>query len=220
MKPEDIAAVLARAIREKVYPPGSALIQEELAARFKVSRSPVRDALRILAAQGVVLMPSDGSGATVRSLSRADLVELYELRLTIEPGIAVHLVANARPSDIDALTVLAEKMSRTTVVEEWMRLNYRFHSALYEMACRPRTEAILSSLLSAVQPYSLENVGELGGKEGASHEHHEMIAALQARDADRLAGLVRQHLQTAMERLAQAHADDDEPSLVSFQPLA
>lgn len=208
MSPEQIAALIGQAIREKVFAPGTALIQEDLARRFKVSRNPVREALRILAAEGVVSMPPGGAGATVRRLSSSDLDELYALRIVLEPEIAPFIVRNAMRRDIDALDGLARKMEGASDTSEWMRLNFEFHTSLYKLADRPHTETILRGLLSSVQPYSLEHIENLGGRSQASDEHARMVRAIADSDSDTLAKLFVEHLETARNRLAASFADE------------
>lgn len=206
MSPEEIAAALRQAIREKELPPGSALIQEDLAQRFGVSRNPVREALRMLVTDGLVDMRL-GDGATVRRLSPTDLAELYDLRLAIEPLIARPIMDEARPRDIDELQRMADAIEQASDLTEWIRLNFDFHTFLFSLGNQPRTEAILTSLLSAVQPYSSEHIGQLGGRTQASSEHFEMIEAIRRRDAEALADLFRQHLSAAKSRLLKHYAE-------------
>ena len=87
MKTDDVATLLRRAIREGVLAPGEDLVQEEIAGRLGVSRVPLREALRGLAAVGVVQM-THGRGFRVTKLEVQEVEELYNLRLRIEPFIA------------------------------------------------------------------------------------------------------------------------------------
>lgn len=215
MTPERIAELIGQAIREKVFAPGTPLIQEDLAKRFNVSRNPVREALKILAAEGVVSMPPGGAGATVRRLSNQDLDELYHLRIVLEPDLAPHIINGALKKHVDALRVLADRMDDAKETSSWMRLNFEFHAMLFEIADRPHTESILRGLLSAVQPYSLENIESLGGRPQASDEHHLMVQAIMDGDAARLAELFVVHLETAREKLVASFSEE-----ASLDPLS
>jgi DNA-binding GntR family transcriptional regulator len=201
VRPDDIAATLARAIREGVYAPGAALIQEDLARRFQVSRSPIREALRILAAEGVVEMPPGGQGASVRRLSASELEEIYDLRITLEPRLAASIVENASGRTIAQLTELADRISAESSISGWMRANFEFHRQLMIASEKPMTSEILVGLLSTSQPYSRENIEVLGGQRQADAEHHEMVAAIRSRDAGALAALIEAHLAAAKSRL-------------------
>lgn len=204
MTPEAIADLIRQAIREKVFAPGAPLVQEDLAQRFGVSRSPVREALRTLAAEGLVTMPL-GEGATVRRLSKEDLEEIYDLRIALEPLIAPHVVSEASGRDIAHLEGLVKAMAAASP-DEWMRANYEFHRSIYRLTGRVRTESILTGLLSAVQPYSQENIEQLGGRAQADAEHEQMIEAIRAGDPLRLGELLVQHQRAAKDRLARAYA--------------
>lgn len=200
MTPETIARLLAQAIRENEYPPGSALVQEELARRFKVSRNPVREALRILAADGLVTMVQ-GSGAKVRIHSRQELDELYDLRLVLEQQIAPYIVGGVTQRAISALRTLIERMQNSTDNSEWMRHNFDFHIAVYQLADRPHTVIMLRGLLSAVQPYSFENIELAGGHGDSDDAHSGMVSALEAGDAEQLSDLFTSHLERTRSRL-------------------
>ncbi|RKT36082.1 DNA-binding GntR family transcriptional regulator [Microbacterium sp. AG1240] len=215
MKPDQIARLLAQAIREGLYAPGSSLIQEDLASRFRVSRSPIREALRMLSAEGLIIMPPGGQGATVRTLTRDELIEIYDLRLLIEPSLAKPIVARGTAAEVDALRRLDDQMAAATEVSAWMRLNFSFHELMYEMAGRPHTSGMVANLLSLSQPYSRHNIDKLGGREQATSEHALMVAAIETRDADELARLITDHLNHARTRLL-----DSLPPAEESDPLA
>ncbi|MDR6972870.1 DNA-binding GntR family transcriptional regulator [Leifsonia shinshuensis] len=185
-------------------------MQEDLAQRFGVSRSPVREALRILGTEGLVVI-QPGEGATVRRLSRADLEEIYDLRLALEPLIASAVISEARGRDIAQLASLVETMADTERLDQWMRANFEFHQRMYQITGLSRTEGILSGLLSAVQPYSQENIGQLGGRHAADSEHRGMIEAIRTGDQATLAALIIAHLQAARDRLAEAYEAVETP---------
>lgn len=204
--PEQMADLLRQAIREKVIPPGGLLVQEDLARRFKVSRNPVREALRMLSSEGLVTM-APGERASVRSLTVADLQEIYDLRIALEPPLSGWIVDEARPKDVAELRSMATQMAATDDLMGWLRQNYTFHLRLYAMAGRPHTEGMVTNLLALTQPYSQENVGNLGGRPSADDEHMAMVEAIESRDAERLAEVVRSHLVAARDRVAAAMAE-------------
>ncbi len=204
MKPEEIAEMLRQAIREKAISPGAPLIQADLAEKFGVSRNPVREALRMLLTDGLIDM-RPGDGAVVRRLTLQDLEELYELRIMLEPSIARFIIDEVRPRDVDALQKAAEEVEAQNDIHQWMLKNYEFHSLLYRLANRPRTSAVLLSLLNAVQPYSYENIEKLGGRNRASSEHFDMINAVRERDEKLLAQIMQNHLATAKDRLVEKY---------------
>lgn len=205
--PDAIAQRIADDIRNGHYASGAPLIQDELAKRFGVSRNPVREALRLLEARGVVTIRG-GEGATVRQLSSDDLDEVYTLRIALEPTIAEAIVDGCTNRTINRLEDEVEAMAALTDVAEWMRRNYAFHIALYELAERPRTAGILTELLSATQPYSRRNVDRLGGREQADQDHRDMVAAMRSGDAAALGEVLVRHLEVAVEHLTAEHLAD------------
>lgn len=209
--PAQLSDMLREAIRERAIPPGGLLVQEDLARRFKVSRNPVREALRTLAAEGLVTL-APGERAYVRNLSLDDLREIYDLRLTIEPTIVPLIINNASPKDIDVLRRLASEMQTIPSTSSddlrlWLRLNFTFHQRLFNLVDRPHTALILTSLLGLTQPYSQQNVGLLGGRRAADDEHLGMVDAIGERDADKFTELVVSHMVAARDRVAAAMID-------------
>lgn len=198
--PREIADQLRRDIREGQLQPGEALIQLDLAERFKVSRNPIREALRILASEGLVDMRS-GTRARVRKFGAEDLLELYELRMLIEASLVPHIVDGARRRDITALRELTGQMREQHEMDEWLRSNYLFHDTLYSLSGRRHSATLCRNLLSASQPYSYRNVASPGGREQADYEHEQMLVAIEAGDSPRLTQLFHDHLNNALQRL-------------------
>ena len=116
--PERIADQLRREIRRGEIPPGGLLVQDELARRFGVSRNPLREALAALSGEGLVELRA-GRRAVVRELSPAELVELYDLRIRLEPVLAPWIIDAAAPRDVAALRTLARR--RRAPATGWRR---------------------------------------------------------------------------------------------------
>lgn len=219
MNPEDIAEVLRRSIREGVLAPGRQLVQDDLAKRFGVSRIPLREALRVLASEGLVVMHR-GQGAVVTALKASEIEELYALRLAIEPDLAKCAAKQASSSDIDgleALTLDMEEADRVGDRERWSKLNWTFHRSMYALSRRPHSTRIVDQLLNLVEPYSRLYVHHLQAMDRVQHEHSAMIETLRSTDVDKLAEYVRQHLSGALDGLLESmRIDDAEAPLPNF----
>ncbi|MGO3884658.1 MAG: GntR family transcriptional regulator [Mycetocola sp.] len=200
MTPDLIADHLARDIRTGTFAAGAPLVQEDIAKRFSVSRNPVREALRLLEARGLITIRG-GDGARVRVLSDDDLTELYSLRITLEPTIAEFVIDGCTARSLTKLDQLAARMEQEKDVNAWLDQNFEFHEALYALAERPRTTEILSALLSAAQPYSRRNIEDLGGRTQADADHRTIIDAIRAGDTTLLATTLAAHLSAAEHRL-------------------
>lgn len=150
-KAEVIAQTLEEDIISGAIPPGSRLGQEDLSARFGVSRTPIREALRRVAALGLVAFEPHRT-VRVRTLSRAEIHEAFLVRAELE-GLATELAASAiDDAALAALDAASERFEQLndkviegaalggvhpTVALEWMQANYAFHDVIYEAAGAP-----------------------------------------------------------------------------------
>lgn len=188
-------------IRERIMSgdlaPGATLNQNDLAAALNMSRIPIRDALHTLAGEGLVLLRAHAT-ATVTPLSIDDLQELYDIRLAIEPRLsreAMPFITNR------AIERMRETLSSLDVAEaaEFLELNHRFHHTLYSAADKPRSSAIVDQIRAATDRY-LRIYHQLD-RERVQREHHEILAAVEEGQGQRLEGLVSAHLSSGYETM-------------------
>ncbi len=217
MRPEEIAAALRRAVRERVFPPGQALNQDDLARRFGVSRIPLREALRTLVGEGLVLM-KPGLGAVVAELSADEVTELYGLRLQLEPQLAKHIVEHVRRRDEDDLAGLVQAMAGLSreQSEEWSNLNYRFHRRLYELSERKHTVRLVVQVLNLVEPYARVHAHVLGSRPRMQDQRAAAVDALRAPDAAALGAVIEQSIAAARAELVSSMSGPPQPE----DPLA
>jgi GntR family transcriptional regulator of gluconate operon len=197
-----VAELLRDAIRRGLLSPGTALVQRDLAAKLKISRIPVRDALRILTAEGLVTETGGRTAVTALSVDQID--ELYSLRLLVEPALAEAIVENQTEHEHHALLALAARMDQQEIAgdaQAWSTANFRFHDGLYASAARPYHHRIAQQLLTLVESYSRTAVFHLGGWQASQAEHHLMLQAIAAQKPDDLRGLLQQHLERARHDL-------------------
>jgi DNA-binding GntR family transcriptional regulator len=217
MRPDEIANALRRAVRERVFAPGEVLNQDQLARRFGVSRVPLREALRTLVGEGLVVM-NTGLGAVVTELEPDEVNELYELRLQLEPPLAVPIVAHARPMDVQSLASMVASMGQLEggQSEEWSTLDYRFHRRLYELSERRHCLRLVVQVLNLVEPYARVHAHVLGSRQQEQEQRAEMIAALRARDSRSLRALLVDSIASARAELV---ASMQESVLTPADPL-
>jgi len=201
---ESSAARIAAQLRVEILhgdvAPGSKLAQAGLADRFGVSRIPVRDALAILAGEGLV-QPLSNATAIVTGMSVEELQELYDLRLSIEPRTTEIAVPNVGRADIlymrRQLAIMAEPVDGRT----WLAANTEFHAAVYRRANRPRTIELIEQLRRLTDRYVYLHL-EVGGQTGhIGAEHEEILAAVERGDAAAAAHLTSEHLATAHDNI-------------------
>jgi DNA-binding GntR family transcriptional regulator len=209
MRPDEIADQLRRAIREGALSPGQGINQDELAKRLGVSRIPLREALRTLAGEGLVII-RPGLGALVTELNRQEIEELYDLRLQLEPPLARRVPEQLRPRDLAALATLVQRMREagTTDTEEWSGLSYAYQRQLYEYAERPHSLRLVTQVLNLVEPYSRYYAHRLGGQARVHERLDAELDALRQGDGEHLAELVFQAIQETRTGLLPAMAQD------------
>lgn len=200
-----IADRLRASIRTGELLPGTRLVQEKLAAELDVSRIPLREALHTLAAEGLIeILPQ--RGMHVAELDRADIVDLFELRLQLEPPLAEEIVRGCRDRDIDELHALAEDMrAKGADAAGRAALNYRFHRRIYELAERKLALRFIDQLLHLVEPYSRRWVHSGHELARIDTEHAAMVEALRTRDAALLQRVIVAHVEGARDHVIAHH---------------
>jgi DNA-binding GntR family transcriptional regulator len=192
---------VAQELRERVLTgelrPGVRLSQSKLAAAHGVSRIPIRDALQVLAAEGLV--DTSGSTAVVRELSIAELQELYEMRELVEPALTRTAVPNVGLAEVTMMSGLAEEMEAGTTPAEWLRANARFHALVYTRADRPRMIELTEQLRRLTDRYLYLHIGVFGDTDHLHAEHRRILDAVRRGDAAATAELTRAHLATSHE---------------------
>ncbi|MFF5291470.1 GntR family transcriptional regulator [Paractinoplanes globisporus] len=208
MRPDEIATALRQAFRERLIPPGQALNQDELARRFGVSRIPLREALRTLVGEGLIIM-RPGLGAVVTELNVDEVEELYGLRLQLEPPLAPGIVERLGQRDVDDLARLVEGMRALTAAqsEEWSTLNYRFHRRLYELSGQRHAVRLVTQVLNLVEPYARVHAHVLGSRPRMQQERVDMLQAVRDHEAERVEELIDRSIRAARTELAQAMAE-------------
>jgi len=201
--PDQIAENLRSAILDRELAPGTVLNQSSLAAQFGVSRIPLREALRTLAAEGLITN-RPGVGSIVTELTPQDVGELYDIRLALEPPLAAAIIENASRRQVGHLESRVEELEAALTSGDrggFSRANYRFHQDLYRMSGTRYATNIVFLAMNLTEPYSRVYLHVLHGADRAQAEHREMLDAIKAGDADALRHAVTEHLAGAREAL-------------------
>ena len=178
--------LLEEAILEGDLKPGERLRAEALAQRFGTSRTPIREALLQLEAQGLVDVEPN-RGAVVRSFDRDDLFDLYQLRALLEPRAAALATPRISEQDVEALDALCE-------AEDHMAANEAFHRIILEAAGSPR---LLDAMRAATGiPRTFRSVfwHDERQREESLMCHRRLVAAFNARDAELAEAVMRMHI--------------------------
>ncbi|MFS4580719.1 GntR family transcriptional regulator [Phaeobacter sp. C3_T13_0] len=204
-------ARLLTELREGRLNPGDRLRETDLAERLGMSRTPVREAIRQLEADGIVThVPRQG--ASIRTLGYAEVMELYEMRAVLE-GTAARLAARAASYiEIEELYEMNQQMATLGNVPEAFILNRQFHAGLLDAAKNrflARSIHALQKALMILGPTTLTQP-DRGGK--AVEEHFGVLDAIKARDGLLAEAAMRAHIEAAQRvRVRALRARPDQP---------
>jgi DNA-binding GntR family transcriptional regulator len=193
-----VLEIIRNAILSGELAPGTALVEQELAAQLGVSKTPVREALKTLEGTGLVVMVPY-RGATVRELTRADAVAIYDLRLLLEPE-AVHRSVIARANFSGASEWLRTARAAAGNAERSMA-NREFHRLLYAGCGNALLVATLDGLRDRTALVSAASWAKCATWEAEAEEHEAILAAASAGDADTARRLTAEHVAGFLHRL-------------------
>lgn len=173
---------LRRAILRGHLAGGVRLVQADLAAYLHVSTTPIREALRDLATEGLVVLDRH-RGGIVRELSQGEMQDIATLRSLIEPTAVSLAVERISEAELDAAEAYCRKMAEETDVGTWLELNRKFHYIFHEATRSSRMSSILNSLQDGASVY----VGQVQHgypeiRRISNLQHAALVKAARARD--------------------------------------
>ena len=211
-----VAETLREAIVSGELAEGSILKQDELAERFRVSKIPVREALKRLEAEGLVNFIRN-KGALVASMSPDTIWEYVEIRAMLEARAAELSAPLISDANLQKARSALEAFGNERNPARWGEANWQLHSALYVDARRPVLMAEIRSLYDKVERYVRALLAVTPELPKTQREHHAIIDAFAARDAERAATLTRAHVldggASLVKYLSEHRADPRTPSL-------
>jgi DNA-binding GntR family transcriptional regulator len=196
-----VAERLRDEIQQGALAPGTRLRQNDVAKRFGVSTTPVREAFAKLQAEGLVRIDPH-RGAVVFHPSVDDVLEFYEIREALESLAVTHAIRHLGGDIVEELRRLGDEMRQAEDPREWLSLNDEFHLRLYSCAHRPRLSALIDNLRDASAPYIHMFVASRPPNERANDEHDAILEACVAGTANAARRAIRDHLRHASRDLA------------------
>lgn len=203
-KEGQVADFLREGIISGRYPRGAKLKQQEIADLLKTSITPVREALKLLAAEGYVTTDSF-RGAVVAPFDIEASQEVLELRILLESRLIRGASEHVTTRDLAELRDLADRFAQAFAAgdnEAARAANYRFHHRLFEFADMPQTLRFVQ-ILWARYPFDLINKVQ-GRVERAAKEHEELLHALASGDIAGAMFATRQHVEAGWQELRDA----------------
>ena len=201
---EFVLDTLRRAILSGALAGGTRLVQSEIAAQLNVSTTPVREALRDLAADELIRFDPH-RGGIVNTIDGEEFQEIYEIRKLLEPLALRRTAERVSDAELDDAAALAAQMERESDAGAWAGLNWRFHGLLVLAARSPRLGAIIKSVQDSAALYVARSLQHTPARiEQGNLEHRALLEALRRRDPDTAAEIVVQHLEGTLAAFSQA----------------
>jgi DNA-binding GntR family transcriptional regulator len=209
--PRTVAGLVAERLRGDIVAgaleAGSRLRQVELARRFGVSTTPVREALAMLQREGLVRLHPQ-RGAVVFLPTVADLREHYEIRGALEGLAAAKAAERFEPEWAEPLGLLLDEMREGPPAPRYLELNQRFHTGVYVHSGRRQLVEMIAALRDASSAYlHIYRATEDFPVARLDAEHRAILSACVARDPERAADAARTHLERTVEHVASRLAE-------------
>jgi DNA-binding GntR family transcriptional regulator len=200
---DQVAGILREAIADGSLAAGTALRQDDLASRFGFSRMPIRDALRLLEAEGLVAIHPT-RGAFVARMDAAEIREIYDIRMLLEAEallLSIPRLTDAKLAEADAVL---DQIDAEPNVARWGALNRAFHLALYSACGNARLLALIEAQHGASDRYVRILLSRLDYRDRSQAEHRKLLAACRKRDADKAVTWLKRHLAEGSEALVKS----------------
>jgi DNA-binding GntR family transcriptional regulator len=199
---EEVADRLREQIFDRRLVPGSWIDEQALAAEFGISRTPLREALKVLAVEGLVTMKLR-RGAYVTETSVDDVTQVFHLLALLESDAAGEAAQRATAVQLAELRALHEQLERQTRQREaFFATNERFHLKLLEIAGNRWRSQIVADLRKVMKLNRHHSLFKQGRITDSLAEHRAVMAALERRDAPAAAARMREHLGRGLEAAA------------------
>lgn len=198
--PDLIAAALRQAILYGIFQGGQSLRQDEIATKFGVSRIPVREALRQLEAEGLVVFQPN-RGATVTTVSPDEAQEIYDIRLALETMALQLAISQFTEANLQHLDDILAITDQTEEAGRWAELNWEFHAALYSPANRPRLLSLIKMLHTNVDRYVRMQLKDSNYRDRTQKEHQLLLNYCKKRDSEKAIALLQHHIRADGEQL-------------------
>ncbi|WP_372526737.1 GntR family transcriptional regulator [Piscinibacter sp.] len=199
---------VAERVRERILAhtlaPGSWIDEQALTAEFGISRTPLREALKVLASEGLVTMKLR-RGAYVTEVSERDLADVFHLLSLLESDAAASVAAKASDVELAELAALHQDLEDTVADRDaFFSANERFHMRLLEIAGNRWRNQMVADLRRVMKLYRHHSLFKQGRLDASLKEHRKIMAALKARNAALAQQLVQQHLAHGKEAASRA----------------
>lgn len=198
---EEVADRLRASIFSHEMAPGSWVDEQSLALSYGISRTPMREAIKVLAAEGLITMKMR-RGAYITEVSKEDLSQIFTVIALLEGQCCREVTQKATDKDLvalDAIHLKLEKAAADRDIDMFFTLNQDFHQKIQEIANNPWMTNVIGDLRKVLKLQRRDSLTKMGRLEQSLGEHREILAAILARNADLAETLMKKHLKQGQE---------------------
>jgi DNA-binding GntR family transcriptional regulator len=206
---EEVAELIRQRIFKRELEPGSWIDELKIATEYGISRTPLREALKVLAAEGLVTMKVR-RGAYVTEVSTQDLSDVYHLLSLLESDAAAVVATKASEAELKELQVLHKALEaaakpgkdKATMADQFFAVNEKFHMRLLEIANNRWRDQMVADLRKVMKLNRHNSLLKTGRIEESLAEHRAIMEALTARDAALTLQRMHEHFASGLEAAA------------------
>lgn len=209
-----VADALRVAIKDGTLRPGERLMELQLADELGVSRTPIREAVRELEAEGfLVMIPRRGT--YVADISLKDIAQVFEIRTALEElaaGLAAERITDDELEELERCLVEIGEHIETGDLEQVVEIDIRFHAVLYEASRNTRLIDIINNLREMLTRFRSVSLHYPGRLQETYQEHRDLVEAIAEHDADLARKIAVRHMENSERTLLRGIAEDENVS--------
>ncbi len=193
---EEVAERLRTSIFSHEFAPGDWIDEQALAIQYGISRTPMREAIKVLAAEGLITMKMR-RGAYVTEVSKSDLSQIFTVLALLEGQACFEAAKKATEGQLEALDSIHLKLERAAAdrdLDQFFAINQQFHDKIQEICANPWMQRVIDDLRKVLKLQRRDSLSKRGRLESSLLEHRKILSALLARDADLSQKLMKDHL--------------------------
>jgi DNA-binding GntR family transcriptional regulator len=198
---EDVADRLREQIFSKQLPSGSWLDEQSLADQFGISRTPMREAIKVLASEGLVTIKMR-RGAYVTEVIRRDLEQIFTVLSLLEGQAAKEAATKATEDELNLLDHLHHRLEKAAAdrdLEQFFEINVKFHDLIQEIAGNRWMNSVIGDLRKVLKLHRRDSLTSTDRLQNSLVEHREILRALLKRDELAAESAMRKHLARGLE---------------------
>lgn len=197
---EKVYDTLKQIIIDGVIKPGERIIETEYSNKFQISRTPIREAIRMLELEGLVESQTTG-GVIVKTLTREEISEIYKIRIALESLIIEEIIKKINNQDIKKLEKVlknTKKAFEVKDIEKVFSLFTEFNQILYDIASLPKVTGMINNINLYLKRFRKLSIDNPSRKEEAFEDHVQILEAIKNKELSTAISINRMHLEKSM----------------------